>query len=218
MKSRILFAAASLALATSGMGLTATADTQHSYNMSGFDELDISAGVEVKFTTSAEYSVTADFKRGGPDDVKVRQDGDRLYLSRKSSTGWGRSNKARVTFYVTAPALNEIEASSGSSLLAEGLTAKQLKVDVSSGATVSAYGTCDELTIKASSGGDAKAKGVTCQRVNAAASSGGAVSAYASEAANSKTSSGGSVDIYGNPAARSANKSMSGGSTDFHGG
>jgi hypothetical protein len=54
--------------------------------------------------------------------------------------------------------------------------------------------------------------------VQAKASSGGSVKAYASDAASSKTSSGGGVDIYGNPESRSANKSMSGGSTAFHGG
>ena len=205
MKKSVIIASGLAALALSATLYSASADTTQVYNLSGFDELDIAAGVEVKFTRSPEYSITAEFDRGGPDDVKVRLDGDRLYLSRKSTSGWG--NKVRVKFTVT-----------GSSLLAEGLQSGPMEIEVSSGAAVSVHGECTTLEIKASSGGSANAKGLTCQSVEAKASSGGSVRAYASDSATSKTSSGGSVDIYGNPASRSANKPISGGSTDFHGG
>mgnify|MGYP000091374118 CR=1 FL=1 len=217
MKKPVILATGLTALALSATLFTASADTTQVYKLSGFDELDVAAGVEVKFIRAPEYSITADFDRGGPDDVKVRLDGDRLYLSRKSTKGWG--NKVRVKFTVTAPELTEIEASSGSSLLAEGVAAGAgaMKIDVSSGAAVSVHGECDSLTIKASSGGSANAKGLACDTVKAKASSGGSVSARASESASSRTSSGGSVDIYGNPSDRSANKSISGGSTQFHG-
>ena len=203
MKKPVILATGLTALALSATLFTASADTTQVYKLSGFDELDVAAGVEVKFIRAPEYSITADFDRGGPDDVKVRLDGDRLHLSRK--------------FTVTAPELTEIEASSGSSLLAEGVAAGAMKIDVSSGAAVSVHGECDSLTIKASSGGSANAKGLACDTVKAKASSGGSVSARASESASSRTSSGGSVDIYGNPSDRSANKSISGGSTQFHG-
>ena len=195
MKKSVIIASGLAALALSATLYSASADTTQVYNLSGFDELDIAAGVEVKFTRSPEYSITAEFDRGGPDDVKVR-----------------------LEFTVTGPDLNEIEASSGSSLLAEGLQSGPMEIEVSSGAAVSVHGECTTLEIKASSGGSANAKGLTCQSVEAKASSGGSVRAYASDSATSKTSSGGSVDIYGNPASRSANKPISGGSTDFHGG
>mgnify|MGYP003117223166 FL=1 len=201
-------------LALSVAALPAMADTSQVYNLTGFDELDVAAGVDVKFTRAAEYSVKADFEKGSPEDVKVKLSDDRLYLSLKSNTGWGK--KVRVTFYVTAPQLEEIEASSGSSLLAEGLASEDVELNVSSGASVSMYGTCSTLKIKATSGGAANAKGLTCETVKATANSGGAIGAHASSSATSKTSSGGSVDIYGNPPSRSANKSISGGSTDFH--
>ncbi|MDX1292507.1 MAG: DUF2807 domain-containing protein [Hyphomonas sp.] len=216
MKKSVILASGIAALALYASPSTASADTTRVYNLSGFDELDIAAGIEVKFTRAPEHSITADFERGGPEDVKVRLDGERLYLSRKSTRGWGK--KVRVKFTVTAPELNEIEASSGSSLLAEGLESGPMEIDVSSGAAVSVHGECTSLEIKASSGGRANAKGLACQSVEAKASSGGSITAYASESATSKTSSGGNVDIYGNPASRSANKSISGGATSFHGG
>lgn len=200
-----------LALAVSS---TALAQEQTSFDYSGFDELDVAAGVEVDFQAGPEWSVLAEFKRGGPDDIKIRQDGDRLYISRKLVSGWG-GKKVDVKFTITAPELNEVEASSGSSLLAQGIAADTLSVDVSSGAAVTLYGTCNRLEIEASSGGSASAKNVTCNTVDAEASSGGSVTAYASDSAESHTSSGGSVAVYGNPPSRSANKSVSGGSTSF---
>ena len=193
---------------------TALADTATTYDFTGFNELDIAAGVEVNFTTAPDYSIVADFHRGGPDELKIRQEGERLYISRKMLSGSG--DHLRVTLTISAPELNEVEASSGSSLRAEGLTAETFELRVSSGATADLSGTCGTLKLKVSSGGNADARSMECLNVSATASSGGAAKAFASQSALSKTSSGGSVDIWGNPPDRSANRSMSGGSTDFH--
>lgn len=192
----------------------AWAGTTETYDFSGFDELDIAAGVEVIYEASSDYSVIADFSRGGPDDMKIRQDGDRLYISRKMKSGWG--DKLRVTVRVSSPGLNAIEASSGSSIEATGINADQFELKVSSGASAELSGTCGDLDLKVSSGGNADAKDLHCRTLYASASSGGSADAYASESATGKTSSGGSIDVWGNPPDRSANHSVSGGSTDFH--
>lgn len=202
--------------ATAGtlLAAAAQADTTKTYDFTGFDELDIAAGVEVNYETADAYSVVAGFRKGGPDDLKIRQEGDRLYISKKMTSGWG--DDLRVTLTVTSPALDAIEASSGSSITARGVTADNFDLDVSSGASADVSGTCGSLTVKAGSGGSADAKDLKCESVSAKASSGGSVNAYASTSATSKTSSGGSVDIWGDPASRSANNSISGGSTDYH--
>lgn len=196
------------------VAFAATADTTKTYDFTGFDELDIAAGVEVKYEAANTYSVVADFSRGGPDDMKIRQDGDRLYISRKMKSGWG--DKLRVTVRVTSPELSEVEASSGSSIRARGINADDFILRVSSGASAELSGTCNELDLKVSSGGNADAKDLQCVSLSASASSGGAASAYASESATGKTSSGGSIDVWGNPPNRTSNHSISGGSTDFH--
>lgn len=193
---------------------TAWAGTTETYDFSGFDELDISAGVEVIYEASNNFSVVADFSRGGPDDMKIRQDGDRLYISRKMKSGWG--DKLRVTVRVTSPELNAIEASSGSSIEATGISADDFDLKVSSGASAELSGTCGNLDLKVSSGGRADAKDLHCRTLTATAGSGGSADAYASESATGKTSTGGSIDVWGNPPVRTANHSISGGSTDFH--
>jgi hypothetical protein len=209
---KIILATICLTLSTYS---AAHADTSQSYDFTGFDELDISAGVDVSFETAPEYSVIIDFEKGGPDDMKLRQDGSRLYIARKVVANWG-DDKVRAKVRVTSPTMTEIEASSGSSIRASGLDSDILVLDASSGASIKADGKCGSLKIVANSGGSANGKQVTCQKVAANASSGGSVSASASLEAHSHTSSGGSVDIYGDPQQREQNKSMSGGSTSFH--
>lgn len=208
---KTLLATICLALLIPG---TALADTSETYDFTGFDALDISAGVDVTFETGPGYSVVIDFEQGGPEDMKLRQDGSRLYISRKATSGWRDRVRAKVR--VSSPHLNEIEASSGSSIRASGIDSEILVLDASSGASIKADGKCGSLKIVANSGGVASAKSVACQKVAANASSGGTVRAYASEQAKSHTSSGGSVDIYGDPESRENNRSVSGGSTNFH--
>jgi hypothetical protein len=192
----------------------AWADTTETYDFSGFDELDISSGVEVKYETANTYSVIALFQSGGPEDMKIRQDAGRLYIARKMKSGWG--DNLRVTVRVTSPELSAVEASSGSSIEATGIDAEDFKLNVSSGASAELSGTCNALELKVSSGGDADAKDLRCLQLTAKASSGGAATAYATESATSKTSSGGSIGVWGNPPDRTSNHSISGGSTDFH--
>lgn len=203
-----------LSTVSAATAFSALADTTETYDFSGFNELDIAAGVEVKYETASTYSVVADFSRGGPDDMKIRQDGDRLYISRKMTSGWG--DKLRVTVRITSPKLNEVEASSGSSIQARGINADDFTLRVSSGASAELSGSCKELDLKVSSGGDADAKDLQCLSLSASASSGGSASAYAIESATGKTSSGGSIDVWGDPPSRTSNHSISGGSTDFH--
>ena len=192
----------------------ALADSTQTYDFTGFDALDISAGVDVTYESSPEYSVVIDFEQGGPNDMKLRQDGSRLYIARKATSGW--RDKVRAKVRVTSPHLDEIEASSGSSIRASGLNSEILALDASSGASIKADGKCGSLKIVANSGGSASAKDVLCEKVAANASSGGSAAAYASAEAKSHTSSGGSVDIYGDPSDREANRPVSGGSTTFH--
>lgn len=213
MKKTLVLAGALSAVVMS-TALTANADTQKTYDFSDFDELDIAAGVEVVYTAGSDYSVVADFRKGGPDDMKIREDGGRLYISKKAKSGWG--DTLRVTVKITAPDLNAVEASSGSSIRASGIKSDAFALKVSSGASAELSGTCGTMTVRASSGGSADAKDLKCKSVTANASSGGSAQAYASDSATSKTSSGGSVDIWGKPSDRTANQSVSGGSTSFH--
>ena len=63
-----------------------------------------------------------------------------------------------MTVKITAPDLNAVEASSGSSIRASGIKSDAFALKVSSGASAELSGTCGTMTVKASSGGSADAK------------------------------------------------------------
>ena len=215
IKTNSILAAIVLTGTTGLTAIPAFAEGTKTYDLSGFDELDVSAGVDVKFQTGENWSVIAEYENE-EDDLKVRVKGDRLYLSRRNTLRW--NDRGVVTFTVTAPSLDAIEASSGSSLLAEGIETGDLDLEATSGATVSIYGTCSKLEVSVNSGGTINAKELKCASVDAKASSGGSLSAFADTSATSKTSTGGSVVIYGNPSERRSNDSITGGSTRFKSG
>lgn len=204
----ILFATAFAA----SIACHASADETKSYDNEGFTKLKTSAGVSVTFETAPDYSVNATFKKGTPENLKIRQYGDTLTLSQKNGK-WGKSYNIHV--HITGPELSEIHASSGSTFSATGIAAQDFEVDASSGASVDLSGTCTDFEAEASSGSSIDAKDLECQRAEVDASSGASVRAYATDYAESDPSSGASVRFYGNPAEQKAKKSWSGGSTNF---
>lgn len=182
------------ALAALAFSLPAVARTE-TWDYSGFDGIDASAGIRVEFETAADYSVSAEFERGDRGDVRVRLRGDTLELSRKS--GWNRSDRARVTFHVTAPSLERVEVSSGVSMRASGIESENFGIAASSGSSLSVVGRCGDLEIDASSGTSVDARALECTDARIDASSGSSVRAYASGEIRADANSGASVRIAG---------------------
>ncbi|MEO0983417.1 MAG: head GIN domain-containing protein [Pseudomonadota bacterium] len=186
-----------LALSAAAAGAVSLAAFSDSYtlDLSGFDGVDVSAGQTVVFTQGAAYSVAVEMKRGDLDDMRIEvDDGDLVVRPRRTS--WVRRGP-RAIVTVTAPGLERIEASSGSSFEGEGLQSASLSIDSSSGASVSVDGTCGTLEVDISSGSSVSARDLQCANVIADASSGASVSAYATDSVSADASSGSSVTVYG---------------------
>ena len=207
MPRRILPAA----VAAIALGLPATAQTE-SWDYSGFEEIEASAGLRVEFETAETYSVRAEFEKGDRSDVEVDLDGDTLELRRKG--GWNRANRVKATFYVTAPSLEAIEVSSGVSMRAVGIDADDFEIDASSGASLRVTGGCAELEIDASSGASVDAAELECVDVDVDASSGSSVRAHATGEIRADASSGAGVRVSGGGQAMDIDSS-SGASVDI---
>ncbi len=190
MRSHILPASLAVLL----LALPAGAQTE-SWDIRGFDEIDVAEGLRVVFETAGEHSVTAHFEKGGRDDVEVELKGDRLALSRRD--GWGWRNRVRATFHVTAPRLDAVKASSGASMTASAIDAEAFEIDASSGSSVTLGGVCDALKIDVSSGASIDASALECTDLHVDASSGSAVRAHARGEIRADASSGASVTIAG---------------------
>lgn len=188
---RHLLPAAALSIT---LALPAGAQTE-TWDYTGFDTIDASAGIQVEFKTAADYSVSADIQGGERSDLRVRLRGDTLELSRKSK--WNRSGHVKVTFLVTAPSLKKVETSSGVSMTALGIDSETFEIESSSGSSLNVAGRCGDLEIDASSGTSVDALDLQCVDAEIDASSGSSVRAYASGEIRVEGSSGASVRVAG---------------------
>lgn len=180
----------------SATGAPYSESQRHAYT--GFQQVDVSAGVEV-VVTQGPFDVRAETTDGNDFDrlvVEVR--GDTLHIGRKQSMfSWG-GPQYRVS--VSAPAYSGFEVSSGASLDGAGLSLANLKVSVSSGASLELAGSCADLSVDISSGASFHGEDLRCATAEVDASSGAHAEAFASQAADGEASSGASVNFHGKPA------------------
>ncbi|MEL6323331.1 MAG: head GIN domain-containing protein [Pseudomonadota bacterium] len=213
MNRTLLAGAAALTLA-----VPANAETR-TYDLPGFTEIDLSAGVRLEFEAGETQSIIAETENGDFEKLRVEVDGDTLVIGRRRSSGWnwGRRNRDNFTVTVTAPAIEaldassgssatangfagdyiEISASSGASVYASGIAGNAVELDASSGASLSAEGECGALEADASSGASVSAGTLACTSVEADVSSGASINAYATESVDGEASSGGSITVKG---------------------
>ncbi|MCF6328853.1 MAG: DUF2807 domain-containing protein [Henriciella sp.] len=221
---RIILAASTAALV---LAAPAMAETRN-YDVSPFDGLEVSAGINVNFETGGTQSVLVENKTGDFDDIIVEVTGGKLVLKRPRKIGWGKRPRYSVT--VSAPRLNSVEASSGAEATGSGLSGEQVRIETSSGADaditeidavkvtlhsssgsdLDASGTCDSVSAHSSSGSGLDAGELVCRLGEADASSGSDLTIYASEGVDADASSGASVNVLGAPTDADIEKSSGG--------
>jgi hypothetical protein len=189
----MVLAALSAAIGAAG---EAAAETR-SYNLSGFDRINVSAGVDVTLT-QGPFSVKADERNGDFSKLVVEVRGNTLRVSRKNS--WLNWNGPDYSVTVSAPSFTEIGVSSGAALEGRNLALRDLEVGVSSGSNVALTGSCVGLRVEISSGADFDGEGLKCETASVDASSGADADAYATRSANGDASSGANVTFHGQPA------------------
>lgn len=195
--SPLLLTSAAVAVATAALiALPAFADSK-TYNLSGFDRIDVSAGIDVTFT-QGPFSVKVDEPDGNFDKLVVEVRGNTLRIGRRNS--WIDWRGVDYSATVSAPSLVGLDVSSGASFLAHNLSARDLKVDISSGAGVEISGSCAGLRLDVSSGARFEGEDLRCETASVDASSGANVDAFAARTASGNASSGADVVFYGQPA------------------
>lgn len=205
--------------------------TEKSYNVTGFSQLDVATGIEVDFTTGSAHSVVVENENGAWDKIEIKVDGDTLYIKKPSSSGMGyKRNKEKFFVTVSAPTISSLETSSGSRVTGTGMSGDQvyvdtssgssvkvteidadaIDVDTSSGSSVTLAGACSSVSSETSSGSSLSAKGLICDDATLASSSGSSMSVTAKQSVSAKASSGASISVSGNPSDRNVKKSSGG--------
>jgi hypothetical protein len=220
MHGIVKLAAASAALLL--LAAPALAETR-TIELPAFTALDVSSGIDAVVSIGATQSITAEAKdKRLLDDLQLKVDGNTL----KAYYDWSFfdiftfGNRDQIKLTITVPALEKIEASAGSDVVAAGVSGdalefgassgadlslsgvvgKSIDLDASSGAGLKIEGTCETGKANASSGSDLDAEDLLCATMDANASSGSDLEVYASKSIKANASSGSDLSIYGNPA------------------
>ncbi len=220
------------------LGLVGAASAEsRTYDVGAFNNIDISAGLDLEFTAGEAQSISVENAKGDFSDIEVIVRGDTLVLKRKKNMNWGWNRKRlRYGITVSAPQISGLEASSGSDVSGRNMSGSEIRIDVSSGSDVtvagvdggtvmietssgsdaSVSGTCVTVRADSSSGSDLDARDLRCQNGYADASSGSDISIYVTGSVDADASSGADVDVYGSPTDVQSDKS-SGGSVSIRG-
>ncbi|MEO1252222.1 MAG: DUF2807 domain-containing protein [Pseudomonadota bacterium] len=195
------------ALALSG----AHAQDERTFNLNGFDRIDVSSGIILVADVGEPHSVIVKTEHGDFSDFEIDVDEGALRISRDHNRLSWHSKKSKYKVMVTAPMLRALEASSGSHAKISNLNARRFVIDLSSGAHASLDGACEDCMVDLSSGAKLDAKSLSCETARIDVSSGGHGEISASRAVLGDASSGGHVTVFGNPQRVSIDKSSGGG-------
>jgi len=178
------------------------------YELSGFDSVNVSTGVRAIVTTGGEYDVRVEARDTTTlDRLDVSTVGGRLHIGFSRNFldfvfNGGLMDLIRfggdmgVTAYVTLPVLNGAEAGSGGRIEASNITSARFRADASSGGAVTLLAIAGgDLRAQSSSGGRIEIEG-TASELEASVSSGGTLRAerLRSERGRLEASSGGSLE------------------------
>jgi hypothetical protein len=200
--------------------------TEEVRELSGFDEIEVSRGMNVYITQGSPEKVVVVADNNLHDVIITDVDGDVLKIYVDAIVRESKEMKVMVTVenltdVSTSSGANvysqnpiktddiEIEASSGSNITME-FNADFLKAQCSSGSNIILSGYSRESELKGSSGSNLKAEGLKSDNCKIKVSSGSNVYATVEKELTAKASSGGNVVYYGEPNSTNIDSSSGG--------
>ncbi len=182
--------AAIVGLVLLGGCLGPTASEQRA--VGSFSSISASNGIEVHVTVGAGPSLTVTAAQSVLKRVSTTVEGDRLTISLSGS-------QHSVKVEVATPTLTGIDASSSASIVAEGVAGDEMRIGVSSQATVTASGSTNRLTLNASSQSTAKLADLAATSAVAHLSSQARAAVRASDSVTGDVTSQARLTVYGSP-------------------
>lgn len=202
MRKTIMMAAGVAVIASMGAVHAKDDDmVTRSYDLGGFDEIDVAGVYELDVQVGAEFAVTLT----GPDyemeRVEVSVKNDALHLSQRD---WKRGDKKRnrrqgVNAVITLPSLVGLEISGVVEGVIAGVDAERFDLDLSGVGDIDIKGQCGDLDADVSGVGDLDARALECRAVDVKVSGVGDANVFASESIDAKISGMGDIDVYGSP-------------------
>jgi hypothetical protein len=203
------------------------AQTTQEREVTDFTGIDASEGITVELTTGKETNVVVEADESIIDEVVTEVKANTLTIYMKGNT---KIKSNIITVRVTAQSINNLDVSSGASIITQNLIeAEKLTLSSSSGAHLKVAFKAPSSSCKTSSGASAKLKGVSkyfkgnassgshinaedLKSINATVdvSSGANITINVEERLEAEASSGGSINYSGNPKNVDISKSSGG--------
>ena len=200
--------------------------TQERSVSENFTEVKSSAGIDVYLTQGNENKISVEADENLLQFIETDVRNGKLNITTSKNIGWSKAKKV----YVTYIELNNIEASSGSSVVGNSVIksetlslksssgadmklevfSKDLTAQTSSGADMDVSGKASSFTAKASSGSEINAKELLTLNCKARASSGAGIRVNVQDKLDANASSGADINYYGSPTSVNSLKSSSG--------
>lgn len=203
-------------------------------DLSGFDAIAVSHGIDVHLYQSDNYQITVKAKESVMDDIETTIKNGTLYI--KMIKGWKWNNKkGPIDVKVSLPELNGISASGGSdvygktawnvrniSLALSGgsdleiceLNAKTIECHSSGGSDIEICGQADRMEVNCSGGSDVDAQKFKVRTCSVNASGGSDVEIYVTDDLTANASGASDISYRGSP---NRVKERSSGSSDIEG-
>ena len=187
-------------------------------SVSGFDKVAISSGMNLYLEQGSKEYLKIEAEDNILQNIVTDVKGGKLVIKYKNLV-CGISTREPVNIYLTLINLNELDASSGTSISSKEINTDSLKIDISSGATgemavkanfidvnlssgstLKISGIAESQKVNLSSGVDYRAADLISKNVKIDVSSGASAEVSASDNLDVSISSGGSVEYSGIPA------------------
>lgn len=224
-------------LLSAGLANAAVAETR-SFDLTGFDALSVSEGIDAILTRDAGFQIEAESRDSDDlDRLELEVRNGRLVLGIEDRRWrWFENGRSSMTVRITLPTLTAVRASSGASLSADIIAGDTLEIIATSGASIEierleggdvetaassgaqidiGSGICIALDADSSSGAMLSMSGVVCADAVVSASSGAVAEVHTTDGLDASAASGGQVRILGSPSTVREINVSSGGDIDF---
>lgn len=179
-------------------------DIKRTYDLTGFDRIEIAGVFELEVTVGPEYSIEI----SGPEDeverveVSVSDAKLRLDQTKRKKRGirfGGGDDREGVDARITLPALLALDVSGVVDGEVKGLDVDRFDVEISGVGELDLTGACGTLDADVSGVGELNAEELQCNIVSVGVSGVGEALVYAREEVDARVSGMGGITVYGSP-------------------
>jgi hypothetical protein len=201
-----------------------------SVDVGNFTKLSFGVAGTVYLSQGSKNEVVIEADNDTMEKIEVVQDGDRLKIRMRRSSGWGNWNADKITAYVTMKTIEDISVSgsgkligktpieggdvdldvSGSGSIEMDLRAEDVNIDISGSGSVALNGNSDKVDIDISGSGKVKAEEFVVNVCEAQISGSGSCYITANKEIDAQISGSGTIYYHGSPDRVSSHSSGSG--------